>query len=82
MRGVTNLRGDIVSVIDMRSFLGLEAASPPTARMLVVRLLDEPFSAGLHRRRGRSHRDGAAERHHAAGLAARRTAGAVPARRV
>ena len=47
MRGVTSVRGDIVSVIDMRSFLGLEAHQPPTARMLVVRLLDEPFSTGL-----------------------------------
>lgn len=47
VRGVTNLRGDILSVIDMRTFLGLESASPHTARMLVVRLLDEEFSAGL-----------------------------------
>lgn len=47
MRGVTNVRGDIVSVIDMRSFLGLEPHQPPTARMLVVRLLDEPFATGL-----------------------------------
>ena len=47
MRGVTNMRGDILSVIDMRSFLGLEAHTPPSARMLVVRLLDEPFAAGL-----------------------------------
>ena len=47
IRGVTNLRGDILSVIDMRTFLGLEAASPHTARMIVVRLLDEEFSAGL-----------------------------------
>jgi purine-binding chemotaxis protein CheW len=47
LRGVTNVRGDIVSVIDMRSFLGLEAHQAPTARMLVVRLLDEPFATGL-----------------------------------
>jgi purine-binding chemotaxis protein CheW len=47
VRGVTSVRGDIVSVIDMRSFLGLEAHQPPTARMLVVRLLDEPFATGL-----------------------------------
>ncbi len=47
MRGVTNLRGDILSVIDMRTFLGLDAALPNTGRMLVVRLLDEEFSAGL-----------------------------------
>ena len=47
MRGVTNMRGDILSVIDMRSFLGLDAHTPPSARMLVVRLLDEPFATGL-----------------------------------
>ena len=47
MRGVTNLRGDILSVIDMRTFLGLDAMPPHSGRMLVVRLLDEEFSAGL-----------------------------------
>jgi purine-binding chemotaxis protein CheW len=47
MRGVTNLRGDIVSVIDMRAFLGLGPHVSPSARLLVVRLLDEPFSTGL-----------------------------------
>jgi purine-binding chemotaxis protein CheW len=47
VRGVTNLRGDILSVIDMRMFLGLESTSSPAARMLVVRLPDEEFSAGL-----------------------------------
>jgi chemotaxis signal transduction protein len=47
VRGVTNLRGDILSVVDMRTFLGLDAASPVTARMLVVRLLDQDFSTGL-----------------------------------
>jgi len=47
VRGVTNLRGDILSVIDMRTFLGLDATSPFTGRMLVVRLLDQEFAAGL-----------------------------------
>lgn len=47
LRGVTNVRGDIVSVIDMRSFLQLDAPPPASARLLVVRLLDEPFAAGL-----------------------------------
>ena len=47
LRGVTNLRGDILSVIDMRTFLGLDPTSPHSGRMLVVRLLDEEFSAGL-----------------------------------
>ena len=47
MRGVTNMRGDILSVIDLRAFLGLEPHAPQSARMLVVRLLDEPFATGL-----------------------------------
>jgi len=47
VRGVTNLRGDILSVIDMRTFLGLEASSSNSARMLVVRLLNEDFATGL-----------------------------------
>jgi chemotaxis signal transduction protein len=47
VRGVTNLRGDILSVVDMRTFLGLEASSSHSARMLVVRLLNEDFATGL-----------------------------------
>jgi purine-binding chemotaxis protein CheW len=47
LRGVTNLRGDIVSVVDLRIYLGLSGALPPSARLLVVRLLDEPFATGL-----------------------------------
>lgn len=47
LRGVTNLRGDIVSVVDLRIYLGLSGHLPPTARLLVVRLLDEPFTTGL-----------------------------------
>jgi purine-binding chemotaxis protein CheW len=47
VRGVVNLRGDVVSVIDLRTFLGLEAASPYTGRLIVVRLIDEEFAAGL-----------------------------------
>jgi purine-binding chemotaxis protein CheW len=47
MRGVTNLRGDIISVIDMRTFLALDAPPVLGGRMLVVRLLDEPFATGL-----------------------------------
>jgi purine-binding chemotaxis protein CheW len=47
VRGVTNLRGDILSVIDMRTFLGLEASASQSARMLVVRLLNEDFATGL-----------------------------------
>ncbi len=47
LRGVTNLRGDILSAVDLRAFLGLEATSPHTGRMLIVRLLDEDFAVGL-----------------------------------
>ena len=47
IRGVTNVRGDIVSVIDMHRFLRLDTEPGPAARLLVVRLLDEPFSTGL-----------------------------------
>ena len=37
VRGVTNLRGDVLSVVDMRTFLGLDPTSSHSARMLVVR---------------------------------------------
>lgn len=47
VRGVTNLRGDVLSVIDMRVFLGLDPTPSHSARMLVVRLLTEEFSTGL-----------------------------------
>ncbi len=47
VRGVTNLRGDVVSVIDMRAFLGLEPTGSHSGRMLVVRLLSEEFATGL-----------------------------------
>ena len=45
--GVTNLRGDIVSVIDLRTYLGLAPHTSAAGRMLVVRLLDEPFTTGV-----------------------------------
>lgn len=47
LRGVANLRGDVLSVVDLRAFVGLDATSPHTGRMLVVRLLDEEISVGL-----------------------------------
>jgi purine-binding chemotaxis protein CheW len=47
VRGVTNLRGDVLSVVDMRTFLGLDPTSSQSARMLVVRLLTEEFATGL-----------------------------------
>jgi purine-binding chemotaxis protein CheW len=47
LRGVTNLRGDVLSVVDLRVLLGLDPTSAHTGRMVVVRLLDEEFSVGL-----------------------------------
>ncbi len=47
LTGVTNLRGDILSVIDLRAFAGLDGRSPAIARMLVARLPAEDFMAGL-----------------------------------
>jgi len=47
LRGVTSLRGDVLSVVDLRVLLGLDPTSAHTGRMLVVRLLDEEFSVGL-----------------------------------
>lgn len=47
LAGVTNLRGDILSVIDLRAFAGLDGRSPVMARMLVARLPDDDFMAGL-----------------------------------
>ncbi len=47
LRGVANLRGDVLSVVDLRAYLGLDATSPHSGRMLIVRLLDEEFAVGL-----------------------------------
>jgi purine-binding chemotaxis protein CheW len=47
LSGVTNRRGDILSVIDLRAFAGLDGRSPVLARMLVARLPDDDFMAGL-----------------------------------
>jgi len=47
LRGVTNLRGDIVSVLDLRIYLGLEPTSATAGRMLVLRLPSEEFALGL-----------------------------------
>ncbi|HSL21000.1 MAG TPA: chemotaxis protein CheW [Vicinamibacterales bacterium] len=47
VRGVVNLRGDVFSVVDLRVFIGLDATSPHTGRLIVVRLADEDFSTGL-----------------------------------
>ena len=47
VRGVTSVRGDILSVVDLRSFLGLDAGIARSTRMIVVRLLTEEFATGL-----------------------------------
>lgn len=47
LRGVANLRGDVLSVVDARAYLGLDPVAPHAGRMLIVRLLDEDFSVGL-----------------------------------
>lgn len=48
LKGVTNLRGDILSVTDLRGFLGLEPAPQPEAgRLLVARSLADGMAAGL-----------------------------------
>ena len=47
LRGVTNLRGDILSVVDLRVYLGLGPTPAATGRMLVLRLPLDDFSLGL-----------------------------------
>jgi purine-binding chemotaxis protein CheW len=47
IRGITNRRGDILSVVDTRTLLGLERLGAGNGRVLVVRLLDDTCSLGL-----------------------------------
>jgi purine-binding chemotaxis protein CheW len=47
LRGVTNLRGDILSVIDLRVFLRIDGPPSLSTRLLVVRLPHEELSTGL-----------------------------------
>jgi purine-binding chemotaxis protein CheW len=48
MIGVTNMRGDVVSIVDLRVFLGLERSAQGQARrMLVVRTSQEDMVTGL-----------------------------------
>lgn len=47
LRGVTNLRGEILSVVDLRIFLGFDPTPVSTGRMVVLRLPAEDFSLGL-----------------------------------
>ena len=47
LRGVTNLRGDVLSVVDLRSLLGLPVAeSIVSQRLIVVRSTREEISTG------------------------------------
>ena len=48
MRGVINLRGDILSVIDVRTFLGMEEGQPlESSRLLVVKSAGEDITTSL-----------------------------------
>ncbi len=47
IRGITNRRGDILSVVDTRTLLGLDRLGGGNGRMLVVRLPDDTCSLGL-----------------------------------
>ena len=47
LRGVTNLRGEVLSVVDLRSLLGLpEAANDISQRLIVVRSTQEEIATG------------------------------------
>ncbi len=48
LRGVINLRGEIISVVDLRSFLGIEQASQVhQSRILVVKTLGDEITTSL-----------------------------------
>jgi purine-binding chemotaxis protein CheW len=47
VRGVTNLRGDVVSVIDLAAFCGMEPTPLTTGRLLVARATDEDLTIGI-----------------------------------
>ena len=47
LRGVTDRRGEILSVVDLRVYLGLGATPATTGRMLVLQLPGDSFSLGL-----------------------------------
>ena len=47
LRGVTNLRGEVLSVVDLRSLLGLpEGSNSVTQRLIVVRSTQEEIATG------------------------------------
>jgi purine-binding chemotaxis protein CheW len=47
LHGLGNLRGQVLSLIDLRAFLGIGRVRPATGRMLVLRADDEEVMAGL-----------------------------------
>jgi purine-binding chemotaxis protein CheW len=47
VRGVTNLRGDVVSVIDLSAFIGIEPTPLNSGRMLVAKSQDDDFTIGI-----------------------------------
>lgn len=47
VRGVTNLRGDVVSVIDLAALCGMPSTPAHSGRMLVARDVDEDLTVGI-----------------------------------
>jgi len=47
LHGLGNLRGQVLSLIDLRAFLGIGRVRPATGRMLVLRADDDEVQAGL-----------------------------------
>ena len=47
VRGVTNLRGDVISVIDLAALCGMDAMSLDTGRMLVARQETDDLTVGV-----------------------------------
>jgi chemotaxis signal transduction protein len=47
LHGLGNLRGQVLSLIDLRAFLGIGRVRPATGRMLVLRTDDDEVQAGL-----------------------------------
>jgi purine-binding chemotaxis protein CheW len=47
LHGLGNLRGQVISLIDLRAFLGIGRVRPATGRMLVLRADDDEVQAGL-----------------------------------
>jgi purine-binding chemotaxis protein CheW len=47
LRGVTSLRGEVLSVVDLRTWLGLDQTTLHSGRLLVVRLSGDELALGL-----------------------------------